>query len=393
VSKHTEKKKNLDYKAFDINGDGTVDFQDLKAIFTGERSTAEDSMNFVEKRVHKMWSKHEHRFVLLSVSIQKREREGRHWLRSRLPFGQDRKINSILTNLSGQFEDRELLMMRTEFIACVDRLKNLDGQLADVKASQAMHSNTDEEKYIRTISKIESKILRQTQERAKTLRNFRDLMEGYGVVLSEPQAEVLLSRIDAGDVTKMASVFVVISGITRQFSGAKKESGENIDVAKKYYAIYIGLLELQVRIQSEYIERIDSQYLPDVTRIGNDARNLAAETRAILKSASNDHSDAYHQNIESQEFTITVTEIYEKALKSDREKVVRARALIEELHKLAENTLSTVRVSADLTSLVRQAEGMYQEVMSLQTPALVPFENLQLQREFEAVTVRLRNGN
>ncbi len=65
---------------------------------------------------------------------------------------------------------------------------------------------------------------------------------------------------------------------------------------------------------------------------------------------------------------------------------------LDELHKLAENTLSTVRVSADLTSLVRQAEGMFQEVMSLQTPALVPFENLQLQREFEAVTVRLRTG-
>lgn len=379
-------------KPIDINGDGTADLQDLNAVFTGERSVEAEPVNIVEKRVAQMWAKYEHRLVLLSVSIQKREREGRHWLRFLLPFGQDRKVESILSKLSGQFEDRELLMMRTEFLACIDGLKTLNGQLADAKASQAMHSVSDDGKYTRTIAKIESKIQSQQEERSKTLRNFRNRMEGYGVVLSEPQAEVLLSRIDAGDVSKMATVFVVISGITKQFANAKRESGENIKVAKKYYAIYIGLLELQIRIQSEYIYRIDSQYLPGVFRIGNDARNLAAETRAILKSASSERSTTYHQDIESQEFTVSVTEIYEEALKSDRAKVVRARAMIEELHKLAENTLSAFPVSADLTSLVRQAEGMYEELMSLQTPALVPFENLQLQREFEAVTVRIRSG-
>lgn len=377
-------------KPFDINGDGTVDFKDLKAIITGERATPEDE-NVLQKRIAQLWAKHEHRFVLLSVHIQKRERSSRHWLRSLLP-GQDSKVISILNSLSNQFEDRELMMMRTEYIACVDKTKALDMQLADVKASMAMQLGTASDKYQRTAEKVQSKIDEQKAKRLASLHSFRDRMDIYGVSLTEQQAEVLLSRIDAGDVTRMSTIFVVISGITSQFADAKRESGENIDVAKKYYGIYIGLLELQIRIQSEYIDRIDNTYLPGVARIGNDARELAAETRAILKSASKSHVAGYQQNIASQEFTVEVTEIYENALRADRAKVLRARALVEELHKLAENTLSTVRVSADLSSLIRQAEGMFKEVLSLQTPALVPFENLQLQREFESVTVRLRGG-
>jgi hypothetical protein len=380
-------------KPFDINGDGQVDIKDLKAIFTGERVQNEGLENALERRVRELWSKHEHRFVLLSIAIQKRERISRNWLRSMLSFNQDKKVTSILNKLSGQFEDPELMMARTEYIACVEKQKGLETQLAEVRASMAMHGSTGKERLERTSSKLASKIDEQKAYRLKSLQSFQSRMELYGVMLSIEQAEVLLSRIDAGDVTRMSTIFVVISAITRQFEVAKRESGENMDVAKKYYAIYIGLLELQIHIQTEYINRVDSVYLPGVEEIGNEARNLAAETAAIQKTSPIEHRGQYQQNIDSQNFTVEVTEIYGQALHADRDKILRARALVVEQLKLAENTLSTVRVAADLSSLIRQAEGMYKEVMSLQTPALVPFENLQLQREFEAVTVRLRGGN
>ena len=309
-----------------------------------------------------------------------------------MPFGQDRKVNSILSKLAEIFEDKELQLIRTDYIRCISSIKSLEDQLADVKASLAMQSETGSERYARAVSKLEEKIEKAHRIRENSLNGFRERMSVYGVSLTVPQAEVLLSRIDAGDVTGMASVFVVLSGITHQFADAKRESGENVDIAKKYYAMYVGLLELQIHIQTEYIGHIDNKYLPGVAQISNDAKNLVAETRALIKNATLGHQEAYLKNLESQEFTVSVTELYEQALKSDKDKVVQARALIEELHKLAENTLSTVRVSADLISLVQQADGMFQEVMSLQTPALVPFENLQMQREFEAVTVRLRSA-
>ena len=85
-----------------------------------------------------------------------------------------------------------------------------------------------------------------------------------------------------------------------------------------------------------------------------------------------------------------MSDLYSSTLRNDRAKVEEARKLVRKQHELAENTLSTVRVSADLSSLIQQGEQMYAQVMDLQTPALVPFENLQMQREFEALTSRLR---
>ena len=88
-----------------------------------------------------------------------------------------------------------------------------------------------------------------------------------------------------------------------------------------------------------------------------------------------------------------MTCIYEVALQSDTKKVTKARKLINKQHEAAENTLQTVQVSAVLSDLVRQNEALYHEVMTLQAPELVPFENLQIQREFEAVTTRIKNAS
>ena len=376
---------------FDINGDGKVDLSDVKAIFTGERHIPETDENFLTRRVKQLWSKHEHKFVLLSIAVQKREKRGRSWVRSKLPFGEERQVTAALQKVGAALEDSELMIARGDYMACLDEIRKLKQQAADVRASISMQPG-DSGKLQRTLDKIEAKSASASETRLALLNAFRQRMDRYGVSLSNEQAEVLLSRIDAGDVTRMSSVFAVLSAMTSQFADAKKESGENIDVAKKYYAIYLGLLELQMSIQSEYINRVDNAYLPGVRKLGHEARDLLAETKAMIKGSSEEHRDAYRQNISSQEFTIKVTEVYEDSLRADRTKVQEAHAVVQKIHQLAANTLATVRVSSDLLTMMKSAETMLQEVLSLQTPELHPFENLDLQREFEAVTIRLEQA-
>ena len=376
---------------FDINGDGKVDLSDVRAIFTGERHVPETDENFLSRRVKQLWSKHEHKFVLLSLAVQKREKRGRSWVRSKLPFGEERQVTAALQKVGAALEDSELMIARDDYMACLDEIRTLKQQAADVRASISMQPG-DSGKLQRTLDKIEAKSASAVETRIALLNAFRQRMDRYGVSLSNEQAEVLLSRIDAGDVTRMSSVFAVLSAMTSQFADAKKESGENIDVAKKYYAIYLGLLELQMSIQSEYINSVDNVYLPGVRKLGHEARDLLAETKAMIKGSSKEHRDAYRHNISSQEFTIKVTEVYEDSLRADRTKVQEAHAVVQKIHQLAANTLATVRVSSDLLTMMKSAETMLQEVLSLQTPELHPFENLDLQREFEAVTMRLQQA-
>ena len=212
----------------------------------------------------------------------------------------------------------------------------------------------------------------------------------YGVVISSEQPEVLLSRVDSGDITKMTSVFAVIAELTKQFAEAKQATGENTSVAQKYYAMYIGLLEVQEVIQTEYIDRMDKIYLPAINEIKTVAEKLIAETKIFLRSMPDEHKSSYNANLKSQEFTIELANVYEDVLRQDKAKTLEARGIVKNLHKLAENTLKTVTVSAELVSLMKESQGLYNEVMQLQTPDLVPFENLELKRESEAVTLKMQ---
>jgi hypothetical protein len=382
-------------RALDVNKDGDINIDDLKSIFSNQESAVkagDEQLNFLKSRLRKVWSRLEHKFVLLSVQIQKREHVANQRWRRLIRYNLDSKVNSLIEELASELEDRELSYMRSDFMACVDHTKSLESKLADLRASIAMNSEPQGGALHRAAERVKKEVDLENQKHAALVSNFQSRINAYGVNLSYEQAEVLLSRVDAGDISRMITIFAIIAGITTQFAEAKRQSGENLEVTKKYYGIYLGLLELQMHIQSAYLQKVDTEYLPGVVTISNEASALIAETEAKLRTSAPEHEAGYRQNIRSQQFTVEVTSAYADALRADRNNVQKARELVGKVYALAENTLSTVRVSADLSVLVRQNESLYKQVVSLQTPALVPFENMQMQREFEAVTARLRSG-
>lgn len=377
----------------DVNGDGSVGADDFFAL-VGNLSLKKNppKEQTFEDKVKEVWGKNEHHLTLMSIRIQKRQTALKGWVRTLFSSGKDAKLNSILDNLSLQFEDNELGKFQTEYDLTLEAIKKFEGQLAEIKASQFMQTGETNSKITKAIKKFEENISKKKDVLNKVLSVYRNRMAKFGVELTSDQAEVLLSRVDARDVTKMTTVFAVISEMVKQLGNIKQVSGENIDVTKKYYAIYIGLLELQMLIQSDYLEKIDAKYLPGISVISNDALKLVAETKAILNSSPEQHRASYGQNLKSLEFAVQAAQLYESNLKSNKEKVYEAFAVVKEQHQLAENTLHTVKLSSELTTLIRQSENTYEELMSLQTPALLPFDNFELKREFEAITGRLRKN-
>ena len=96
------------------------------------------------------------------------------------------------------------------------------------------------------------------------IEKFRKRINLYGTDLDLDQAEVLLTRIDSADIVKLSTVFSIVQTLTKQLALAKTSSVENIEVTKKYYGAYIGLLEIQELVQTEYLDQIDSNYLPGI---------------------------------------------------------------------------------------------------------------------------------
>ena len=295
-----------------------------------------------------------------------------------------------MNRLGLAFNDKDLEKMRLNYVNSLQNIKQLEENLSDLKAHENLADGKEREKIFKEIDKTELNLKKEIENKDQTILEFLKIFSDYGVVISSEQAEVLLSRVDSGDITKMTSVFAVIAELTKQFAEAKQATGENTSVAQKYYAMYIGLLEVQEVIQTEYIDRMDKIYLPGINEIKTLAEKLIAETKILMRSMPDEHQSSYNANLKSQEFTIEVANVYEDVLRQDKAKTLEARGIVKNLHKLAENTLKTVTVSAELVSLMKESQGLYNEVMQLQTPDLVPFENLELKREFEAVTLKMQ---
>lgn len=384
--------KSAKARPFDINGDGKIDLADIRAIFTGERHTPKKSNNIIQRRARELWAEFEPDFVLLSLAIQKRQERSRGWLMTKFLGSQDKNVVSILEKLANSLSDSELMASRARYIEAAEEVKNLEKQIADIRASVTLQTEDRAEQMRRSIAKLEAKLDSSEKTREHLVETFRSSLKSYEVELTKSQVEVLLSRVDAGDVTQMTTLFAVLTCMSDQFAEACRVSGESADIARKYYAIYLGLLEIQIHVQTKYIERVEEIYLTGISNIRSQADNLIAETKSLRKGAPKSLRGAYDNNITSQKFTVEVTDVYEKMLKADLHKVTKARAMIRDIHKIAENTLTTVSLSTELVNLMRSAEALFNEVMTLQTPDLIQFGNLELQREFEAVTLRIQSS-
>ena len=83
--------------------------------------------------------------------------------------------------------------------------------------------------------------------------------------------------------------------------------------------------------------------------------------------------------------------LYEEILRKDLLKIETGLKRVNDNYLVSLNTFQTVTVAADLASLMAENSNLFNEVMSIQVPELIPFENLQMQKEFEALTLQLSN--
>lgn len=361
-----------------------------REVYRDLRKDIGNAKDFIQGQLSRIWSDAEEDLAKMSLVIQSRSKKTRRfWMRKRIEEFIEAHQNTF-DLLSQKMSDDVLNELRLEYSDCCRHINELEKELGDIKASIAMKGEEPGGPYHRVADKTKAALDKAELARLQRIEQSRKRLMAYGVELDPQQAEVLLSRVDAGDIIRMTTVFSIIAKMTEQFANAKLQSGENLDVTKKYYGMYIALLELQLYIQKEYLNRLGDEYIPGVEEIRHDALELNKETRGKAKSSDPKHKPLYEKNMESQAFTLEVTRIYRDALVADAEKVNQAREMLRKHHDVAENTLKTVQVSSDLSVLMTQNESLYHDVMALQVPDLVPFENLQMQREFEAVTARLR---
>lgn len=241
------------------------------------------------------------------------------------------------------------------------------------------------------IEKLEKEVTQREGVIDDLKESFGDELRSIGLNVSREQLDFLLSTVVGDNVIEISIAFHNVKMITDQLERLTGESLENIQLARRYYGMYTVLLDTLLYAYDEALTEIDEGYLPEIETIRSRTKALMKKTEKLLDGAASTHRGALQVNLESQAFTMKAADLYRDYLEEQRQGLRDARKRLERDAELAMNTYETVQLSGDLLTVMHSSEELFNLLFDLQVPDLRPFENLELRREFEKMTTKLRH--
>ena len=204
--------------------------------------------------------------------------------------------------------------------------------------------------------------------------------------------EICLRAVDVFEIGTGVAAFNAAKLIDSQLADRLAASGENMEAARKYFAMHAALFAMLVHAQPATIEKIDQNYIPKLDAILKDTRTARAKTRKLLRNRSNrpDQTRALNANLESQKIAEEAARGYRRYLAQQREQLARARSRATHYLSIADNTYETVEASFQLRSLMRDSAASFEAIQKLEAPTFDQiFKNEELRKEFESLTRKL----
>ncbi len=311
-------------------------------------------------------------------------------------FGSDKdslgeEQEDVFAQLESLLESPSITRSRKAIDRLNEKINNEKVAIAQAKEQRVVAIGKEREKYNASIKAHESTIRQLQEQISKQKSVLKHHFNLSGLLLSDEQLDVLLARVDADDTIKMALIYDVLSDITSQLMALAQESGESIEQARRYYGMYVVLLKFAIKVQSTYINKLDEEYLPKIEHISQEAHVLQKESKQLLRSSQKASSrEIVKKNLEAQQLTLRVLSLYKRQLQKQKKQIVKARALLFADYNVAKNTYDTVKISADLIHLMQSDQTSFSTLMDIQVPPIIPFENLDMQRKFEEISLRLK---
>jgi len=149
-------------------------------------------------------------------------------------------------------------------------------------------------------------------------------------------------------------------------------------------------------IDFKYVPRIEGgkdEKGKNVDGIIPRTEKLNQETQKLLqKSSSPKNRDVLSANLRAQQLTLQAAKLYLTYLEKQRNDLAAAKQKLAPDIATAKNTYETVKVSSELVAMMRSGQNLFDALKNLQVPELRVFENLEMKKEFEKLTVQLKSG-
>lgn len=303
------------------------------------------------------------------------------------------KIDKVLREI-------EPLLFDGEVVDYASRIRRLRGRIAELEEQQVELGErlvfTDDGGGMFSASKddlrdkiesIKTSKLAAARQITTLERDLQRKMRSLGVSLEIEQIRVLTTRVDGDELSKVFAIFDVTKQITDSLEQLVLANSFNADATVSYYGVYVILSEILAYAQRSYIDKIANEYVPALEQIEddvNDSIEFAKEESA--KASLELNKKVFKQNIESNEFTLRVINEYAVILDNQGEQLEDALAKTEEQIAVAYSTFDTAVNATNLISLINMTQKNFDQLVKLQLPDIVPFENAALEQKFSEIT-------
>ena len=215
-------------------------------------------------------------------------------------------------------------------------------------------------------------------------------LEEIGITLTPDQVQVWLSSVVGDDVLTMSVVFASIKSVAQQLAELTRDSGENLDYARRYYGMVVMLHRMIVTMQQDFITRVNDEVLPQLQGFADEAEATTREARTLIKQGGS--RESLENNIRANTLTLKTINLYRSLVTEQRDRVTTSLTKSQRELAVATNTYRTVKLSAHVADLIRQGVKTFDTLAGLQVPVATSFKNSAMREEFRKLTERMQQA-
>ncbi len=325
--------------------------------------------------------------------------------KSRL-WGRDRKsaqrdIEALLDKLLLALEQSELTEAREDIHKIDSRVQAIREQKQELREQRISAPDEKQpyeflvrtrEDYTKKIQILEQDLRELELEKEKTLREMAEVYEGMGLEVSDEQLRFFLGSVGGEDIFRLSSLFHNIRDLNEQSATLMKEQPGDSKLARRYYGLYVVLVESALRAHDQVLNNIDERYLPRLSELEQRNEELMIETEELLAEARSEDVEILQASARVQELSAQSLILYRQHLQEFQQRVDQGRGKLEQRYKVARNAYDTLRVSSALADEVNSLLEELQNLRELHLPELLPLDDDAVQERFQDITRELQ-GN
>lgn len=245
-------------------------------------------------------------------------------------------------------------------------------------------------------SYVEDKLARiekREQDLEELCREYTDTLQSrYNIALTPDQIEALMVRSDGDETVRSIVVVGVLGEIMVGLEHSLEATGENTEVAEKYYRLVVLSYETLVRQWERHQAKYNDEWYPQLAEMEQRSAALASDLRAKMReNVSEANREVLAQNIENAAFQQSAIRRYRSELRDQESQVGRALSQARENLEVAKLTLESVSIAGDLLAVMQASQSEFQMLLETQLPTIRPFENSELKAEFVSITSEMES--